>query len=98
MARDNNVQAFLVGAAANQAVENQLTSLGLKYETVTAANDFELANQIGVVYGKIQNPPPGVPQMEGSATFGGKGRADRGVREGGGDRRRGVGRPLVCHA
>jgi hypothetical protein len=76
IARDNNVQAFLVGAAANSAVQNQLNSLGLKYQTVTAPNDFELANQIDMAYGKIQNPPSGVPQMEGSATFGGNGIQD----------------------
>src|SRR4030081_125573 len=80
IAPDNNVQAFLVGAAANQAAESQLTSLGLKYQTVTPPkekdNDFELANQIDMAYGKIQNPPSGVPQMEGSATFGGNGIQD----------------------
>jgi len=76
IARDNNVQAFLVGAAANEAVEHQLSDLGLKYQTVTAPNDFELANQIDMAYGKIQNPPSGVPQMEGSATFGGNGIQD----------------------
>jgi hypothetical protein len=76
IARDNNVQAFLVGAAANSAVQSQLNSLGLKYQNVTADNDFELANQIDMAYGKIQNPPSGVPQMEGSATFGGNGIQD----------------------
>jgi hypothetical protein len=76
VARDNNVQAFLVGAAANSAVESQLTSLGMKYQTVTANNDFELANQIDLAYGTIQNPPSNVPQMEGSATFGGNGIQD----------------------
>src|SRR5438309_2006872 len=55
VARDNNVQAFLVGAAANSAVESQLTALGMKYQTVTANNDFELANQIDLAYGQIQN-------------------------------------------
>jgi hypothetical protein len=76
IARDNNVQAFLVGAAANEGVKHQLTDLGLKFQTVTAPNDFELANQIDIAYGKIQNPPSGVPQMETSATFGGNGIQD----------------------
>ena len=76
IARDNDVQAFLVGAAANAAVESQLRALGLKYQTVTAPNDFQLANQIDLTYGKIENPPSGVPQMEGSATFGGNGIQD----------------------
>jgi hypothetical protein len=78
VARNNNVQAFLVGAAANSAVQSQLTSLGIKYQNVTAPNnnDYELANQIDIAYGKIQNPPSGVPQMEGSATFGGNGIQD----------------------
>jgi hypothetical protein len=78
IARDNNVQAFLVGKAATSAVQSQLNSLGLKYQTVTAPNDndFELANQIDIAYGKIQNPPSGVPQMETAATFGGNGIQD----------------------
>ncbi len=76
IARDNNVQAFLVGAAANEGVKHQLSDLGLKFQTVTAPNDFELANQIDIAYGKIQNPPSGVPQMETSATFGGNGIQD----------------------
>jgi hypothetical protein len=76
IARDNNVQAFLVGKAANSAVQSQLNSLGLKFQTITASNDFELANQIDIAYGKIQNPPSDVPQMETSATFGGNGIQD----------------------
>ncbi|MDB5056573.1 MAG: putative cell wall binding repeat 2 [Chloroflexi bacterium] len=74
--RNNMVQAYLIGAAANPAVEAQLTSMGLKFQTVTAANDFDLANQIDIAYGKVQNPPTGVPQMETSATFGGNGIQD----------------------
>jgi hypothetical protein len=76
IADDHNVQAFLVGAAANPAVESQLSALGLKYQTITASNDFKLANKIDMAYGKFQNPPSGVPQMEGSATFGGNGIQD----------------------
>jgi hypothetical protein len=57
-------------------VKHQLSDLGLKFQTVTAPNDFDLANQIDIVYGKIQNPPSDVPQMETSATFGGNGIQD----------------------
>lgn len=71
--RGGDVQAYLVGAAANQAVESQLDQLGLKYQTVTGADEFDLANQIDIVYGMVQNPPTGVPQMMTSATFGGNG-------------------------
>jgi len=74
--RAGGLHAFLVGGAANSAVQSQLDELGLKYQAITASDDFELANQIDIVYGKIQNPPSGVPQMEGSATFGGNGIQD----------------------
>jgi hypothetical protein len=74
--RNNMVQAYVVGAAANPAVEAQLTSMGLKFQAVTASNDFDLANQIDIAYGAVQNPPTGVPQMETSATFGGNGIQD----------------------
>jgi len=74
--RNNMVQAYVVGAAANPAVEAQLTSMGLKFQAITASNDFDLANQIDIAYGKVQNPPTGVPQMETSATFGGNGIQD----------------------
>jgi len=74
--RAGGVQAFLVGAAANQAVQSQLDQLGIKYQNITADSDFELANQIDLVYGKIENPPSGVPQMETAATFGGNGIQD----------------------
>src|SRR5256885_13123170 len=71
-----NLVCRLLLEKKNAAVESQLQALGLKYQTVTAPNDFELANQIDLTYGKIENPPSGVPQMEGSATFGGTGIQD----------------------
>jgi hypothetical protein len=62
--RYNNVQAFLVGAAANPGVENQLKSIGLKYVTVTAGSVPDLANKVDQLYGSIQNPDTGVPVMD----------------------------------
>src|SRR5438132_7200446 len=63
ISRFNNVDVFLVGAAANTAVENQLKSIGIKYVTVTASNVPELANQVDKLYGSIENPDTGVPNM-----------------------------------
>ena len=62
--RYNNVQAFLVGAAANTGVENQLKSIGVKYVTVTAGSVPDLANKVDQLYGSIQNPDTGVPVMD----------------------------------
>src|SRR5215203_7531321 len=42
----NNADAFLVGAAANPAVENQLKAIGMKYMTVTGSDVFQLSNNI----------------------------------------------------
>jgi hypothetical protein len=64
IARYNNVQAFLVGAAANSGVENQLKSIGLKYVTVTAGSVPDLSNKVDQLYGSIQNPDGGVPVMD----------------------------------
>src|SRR3981081_2697171 len=64
IARYHNVQAFLVGAAANSGVEKQLKAMGLKYATVTAPNTAALANTVDKLYGSIQNPDTGVPMME----------------------------------
>jgi hypothetical protein len=64
IARYNNVQAFLVGAAANSGVENQLKSIGLKYVTVTAGSVPDLANKVDQLYGSIENPDGGVPVMD----------------------------------
>jgi hypothetical protein len=64
IARYNNVQAFLVGAAANTGVENQLKSIGLKYVTVTAGSVPDLANKVDQLYGSIENPDGGVPVMD----------------------------------
>jgi hypothetical protein len=63
MSRYHNVDAFLVGAAANAGVERQLKSMGLKYATVTAPNVPALANTVDRLYGSIQNPDTGVPNM-----------------------------------
>jgi hypothetical protein len=64
IARYNNVEAFLVGAAANSGVEAQLKSIGLKYVTVTAGSVPDLANKVDQLYGSIENPDGGVPVMD----------------------------------
>ena len=68
ISRYNNVDAFLVGAAANSAVENQLTSIGMKYVTVTGSDAPTLADNVDKLYGSIQNPDTGVPSMPGYNT------------------------------
>jgi hypothetical protein len=67
ISRYHNVDAFLVGAAANPAVERQLSAMGLKYTTVTASNTPALANTVDKLYGSIENPDTGVPNMENGA-------------------------------
>jgi hypothetical protein len=64
IARYNNVEAFLVGGAANSGVEAQLKSIGLKYVTVTAGSVPDLANKVDQLYGSIENPDGGVPVMD----------------------------------
>jgi hypothetical protein len=64
IARYHNVEAFLVGAAANSGVEKQLKALGLKYASVTAPDTPALANTVDKLYGSIQNPDTGVPSMD----------------------------------
>jgi len=76
ISRFNNVDAFLVGAAANPTVESQLKSIGLKYYAITAPDVYQLADKVDQVYGSIQNPDTGVPQMETSASTGGNGAED----------------------
>jgi hypothetical protein len=71
ISRFNNVDVFLVGAAANSAVKRQLSSIGLKYVSVTAPSVPALANTVDKLYGSIQNPDTGVPGMGGGATMGG---------------------------
>jgi hypothetical protein len=63
MSRYQNVDVFLVGAAANPGVEGQLKAMGLKYVAVTAPNVPALANTVDQLYGKIENPDTGVPNM-----------------------------------
>jgi hypothetical protein len=67
ISRYHNVDAFLVGAAANPAVEKQLKQLGLIYTTVTAPNVPALANTVDKLYGSIENPDTGVPNMANGA-------------------------------
>jgi hypothetical protein len=64
ISRYHNVDAFLVGAAANSGVEKQLKAMGMKYATVTAPNVPSLADTVDKLYGSIQNPDTGVPVMD----------------------------------
>jgi hypothetical protein len=66
--RHNNVQVFVVGAAANPGVLAALRELGLKTEKVTASDPATLANKVDELYGSIQNPDQGFPIMSPSAT------------------------------
>jgi hypothetical protein len=68
IARDHDVQAFVVGAAANPGVLAGLRQLGLKYVTVTAPDPATLADEVDQMYGSIENPDQGYPIMSGSAT------------------------------
>ncbi|MDQ1510628.1 MAG: hypothetical protein QOG50_2472 [Actinomycetota bacterium] len=63
ISRFNNVDVFLVGAAANSGVESQLKAIGVKYVTVTASNVPDLANKVDQLYGSIENPDTGVADM-----------------------------------
>ena len=65
ISRFNNVDAFLVGAAANSGVEAQLKSIGMKYVTVTGSDAPTLADNVDKLYGSIENPDTGVPTMPG---------------------------------
>ena len=67
IARYNKVNVFLVGAAANPAVANQLKAIGIKYVEVTAPSVPELADKVDQLYGSIENPDTGVPNMENGA-------------------------------
>jgi hypothetical protein len=67
ISRYHSVDAFLVGAAANPAVEAQLKAMGMKYATVTAPNIPSLADTVDKLYGSIQNPDTGVPVMDNGA-------------------------------
>jgi hypothetical protein len=67
MSRYHNVDAFLVGSAANPAVERQLKAIGMKYATVTAPNIPALANTVDKLYGEIENPDTGIPSMDNGA-------------------------------
>jgi hypothetical protein len=74
--RHNDVQAFVVGAAANPGVMAALQELGLKSETVSASDPYELANTVDQLYGSIANPDQGYPIMSPSATGEGSSTAD----------------------
>jgi hypothetical protein len=67
ISRYHNVDAFLVGAAANPAVKKQLKAAGLIYSSVTAPNIPALANTVDKLYGSIENPDTGVPNMDNGA-------------------------------
>jgi hypothetical protein len=67
ISRYHNVDAFLVGAAANPGVERDLEAMGLKYATVTAPDVPALANTVDKLYGSIENPDTGVPNMDNGA-------------------------------
>jgi hypothetical protein len=66
--RHNDVQAFVVGGAANPGVLAALQQLGLKSEAVTASDPATLADKVDQLYGSIQNPDTGIPIMSPSAT------------------------------
>jgi hypothetical protein len=76
MQRNNNTDAFLVGAAANPGVQEQLKSIGMTFQNVTAPTIPALANEVDKIYGQIQNPDTGVPQMGTSASTAGNGMMD----------------------
>lgn len=76
ISRNNNVDVIAVGAAANPGVLQQLDQLHLKHDQITAANPFELANQVDQYYGRVENPDTGVPVMGGSSSSGGNGTMD----------------------
>jgi hypothetical protein len=67
IARFNNVQAFLFGAAASAAVKSQLTAIGIKWFEVTAPSIPALANKVDELYGSITNPDTGVAAMANGA-------------------------------
>jgi len=66
--RHDDVQAFVVGGAANPGVLAVLRQRGLKYEEVTASDPATLANKVDQIYGSIQNPDDGYPIMSPSVT------------------------------
>jgi hypothetical protein len=63
ISRFNNVDAFLVGAAANSGVERQLKAIGLKSVEVEAPSVPELANKVDRLYGSIENPHTAVADI-----------------------------------
>jgi hypothetical protein len=65
ISRFKNVDAFLVGPAANDDVKAQLKAIGMKYVSVTGSDIPTLANNVDKLYGSIENPDFGVPTMPG---------------------------------
>jgi hypothetical protein len=63
ISRFNNVDAFLVGAAANPGVEKQLKAIGLKYVEVKGGSVPQIADNVDKLYGSIENPDTGVANM-----------------------------------
>ncbi|MFI9040254.1 hypothetical protein [Streptomyces sp. NPDC053726] len=76
ISRHHNIDAFLVGAAANPAVQAQLKAIGMTFQSITAPTIPGLADAVDRVYGSIQNPDTGVPQMGNSGSQGGAGMMD----------------------
>jgi hypothetical protein len=74
--RHDDVQAFVVGAAANPGVLAALRQLGLKYHALTESDPATLADEVDQLYGSIQNPDQGYPIMSPSATGEGSSIAD----------------------
>ncbi|WP_407892751.1 hypothetical protein [Scytonema sp. NUACC26] len=68
--RADGVQAFVIGAAASPNVLNQLQQIGLKTRSITARDNYALANQIDTIYGQIHSPDTGVPTMMNSVKNG----------------------------
>src|SRR5207249_7100094 len=61
ISRFKNVDAFLVGPAANDDVTAQLKAIGMKYVTVTGSDTPTLANNVDKLYRSIENSDFGVP-------------------------------------
>lgn len=76
ISRNHNVDAIVVGAAANPGVLHQLDQLHLKHDQITANNVYDLANKVDQYYGRVQNPDTGVAVMGGTSSSGGNGTMD----------------------
>lgn len=68
--RADGIQVFAIGAAASKAVLDELQQLGLKTRSITASDNYALANEIDKTYGQIHSPDTGVPTMMNSVKNG----------------------------